>query len=565
MTRYDDLADPAAGSGAERLHALFERSWAHAMEEHPEQATYVGWPEFHDRWTDLSVEAVERRRRDAGEALGVLASIDRGGLDEQDARSHEMFEEVERAAAAAAAFPGDYLALSQLEGPQIDVAFLLSVMPRETPAHHGDLLSRLGGVADVVDQTIELLERGVAMGVTLPAMCLRDVPGQIEAHLVDDAGVNPELLALAGVPAEVQAEAAAIVRTSAAPAFARLLAFVTDRYLPAARHEVAWEALPDGPAWYAERVRHHTTTDLTPREIHETGLAEVRRITEAMDQVMAGTGFAGDRAAFAEMLRTDRRFYFETEDDLLGSYRDIAKRIDPNVPRLFGRLPRLPFGITPVPADQAPSQAAAYYLPGSIELGRAGMFYANTSALASRPSWNMESICLHEAVPGHHFQIALAQETAGLPEFRRQSLSCTAYIEGWGLYCESLGPELGMYTDPYQRFGALDAELLRACRLVIDTGVHAMGWTRDQAIEFFTSTSPSPEHELVVEVDRYIVWAGQALAYKVGELRIQALRQRAARALGDAFDLRAFHDEVLRNGALPLAMLDRVIDDWLLA
>ncbi|MCU1377182.1 MAG: hypothetical protein JWN29_165, partial [Acidimicrobiales bacterium] len=319
---------------------------------------------------------------------------------------------------------------------------------------------------------------------------------------------------------------------------------------------------PDGREWYAERVRYHTTTDLSVEEIHEIGQAEVRRIVAEMDEVMAETGFTGDRAAFAQHLRTDPMHYFSSELELLGFYRDIAKRVDPGIVRLFSRLPRLPFGIVPVPADQAPAAPGAYYMPGSLGLGRAGMFYANTYDLAARPRWNMEAICLHEAVPGHHFQISLAQETEGLPPFRAQSLTCTAYIEGWGLYCESLGPELGLYEDPYQHYGALDGELLRACRLVLDTGLHAMGWSRQQAIDFFVEHSPSPEHDLIVEVDRYIVLPGQALAYKVGSLKIQELRDRAAAALGDRFDLRAFHDEVLRHGALPLDMLEHVIDEW---
>jgi uncharacterized protein (DUF885 family) len=288
----------------------------------------------------------------------------------------------------------------------------------------------------------------------------------------------------------------------------------------------------------------------------------VARIAAAMDRVQERIGFTGDRKAFAEHLRTDPMHYCTTEDELLGAYRDIAKRIDPAIVKLFSRLPRLPFGVVPVPAEQAPSAPGAYYMPGAVELGRAGMFYANTYDLGARPKWNMEAICLHEAVPGHHFQIALAQETDGLPQFRRQSLTCTAYIEGWGLYCESLGDELGMYEDPYQRYGALEAEMMRACRLVLDTGMHALGWTRDQAIDFFVSHSPSPEHDLIVEVDRYIVMPGQALAYKIGSLKIQELRDRAAAAMGDRFDLRGFHDEVLRHGALPLGMLERVVDQW---
>jgi uncharacterized protein (DUF885 family) len=544
----------------ERLHDLFERDWARTMAEHPEAATYTGWPEHHDRWTDLSVEAVERRRAEAGDLLDELATFDRTALGPTDRVSLDMATHLERAERAAAAFPGDYLPLDQMQGPQLDPAFLLSVMPRETPRQHDDLLARIRLLPEVVDQSVELLERGRALGVTPPRICLREVPGQVEALVGDDPGANPVLLALAGAPDEVRAEAAALVREQVGPAYRRLLDHLVGTYLPACRETVGLRDLPDGADWYAERVRAHTTTSsLSPQEIHETGLSEVARIGAAMDEVMAATGFTGDRAAFARFLAEDPRFRFPTEAALLAAYRDVAKRIDPGIPRLFGRLPRLPFGVTAVPADQAPSQPAAYYMPGSIELGRPGMFYANTYDLASRPSWNLESICLHEAVPGHHLQLTLAQETEGLPRFRQQSLSCTAFVEGWGLYAESLGPELGLYDDPYQRFGALDAEMMRACRLVLDTGLHALGWSRDRAIDFFAAHSVSPRHEIVVEVDRYLVLPGQALAYKVGELHLQRLRRERAAAEGDGFDLRAFHDDVLRHGALPLDLLDAAL------
>jgi uncharacterized protein (DUF885 family) len=550
---------------AARLHDMFDRHWAHTMTEYPELATMTGWPDGHDRWTDQSIDAIERRRAEAGRWLEEARGIDAAALPEIDRRSLEMFVTVEQQSVDAAAFPSEYLPLNQLDGPQVEVPFLLGVMGKETAKEVEDILGRLRGVPQLVEQTMELLAEGMTVGVTPPAICLRDVPAQLDQHLSTDPERNPLLAAIADLPEEARAEASAIVRDVCVPAYEKLHALVTGSYLSACRETIALSDLPDGKDWYAERVRHHTTTDLSPKEIHETGQVEVRRIVAEMDEVMASTGFTGDRAAFAEHLRTDPSLYFASEDDLLGFYRDIAKRIDPGVVRLFSRLPRLPFGIVPVPPEQAPSQPAAYYMPGSLELGRAGMFYANTFDLASRPRWNMESICLHEAVPGHHFQIALAQETEGLPQFRRNSLSCTAYIEGWGLYCETLGDELGLYEDPYQRYGALDAELMRACRLVLDTGMHALGWTREQAIDFFVEHSPSPKHEIVVEVDRYIVWPGQALAYKVGALKIQELRERAAGALGDRFDLRAFHDEVLRHGALPLGMLENVIGEWISA
>lgn len=548
-------------AGTTELHDLFERHWAHLMAELPELATETGWPDGHDRWTDHSIEAVERRRRQAGRWLEEARALDASGLDDVDRRSLKMFRAVEQGEVDAARFPGAYLPLNQMEGPHLDLPFFLGVMGTDSPRELDDLLGRLRGVPAYVEQTHELLVRGLAQGLTPPRVCLRELPNQLARSLATD-DTNPFIAAVAGAPAEVRDEAAAVVREQIVPVMRRFTDHVVGTYLPACRDTIALADLPDGRDWYAERVRYHTTTDLSPEEIHEIGWSEVRRIVAEMDAIQAKIGFTGDRQAFAEHLRTDPAHYFSTEDELLACYRDIAKRVDPGIVRLFSRLPRLPFGIAPVPAEQAPSQPAAYYLPGSLALGRAGTFYANTYDLGSRPRWNTESLCLHEAVPGHHFQIALAQETEGLPMFRRQSLTCTAYIEGWGLYCETLGPELGLYTDPYQRYGALDAELMRACRLVLDTGMHALGWSRQQAIDFFVDHSPSPVHDLVVEVDRYIVWPGQALAYKIGALRIQELRARAAAAQGDRFDLRAFHDEILRHGALPLGMLERVVEEW---
>ena len=549
--RYRDL---------EGLHDLFDRHWRHLMEEHPETATYVGWHEHHDRWTDMSVDAVERRRREAGDALAALRTIDRAALDEQDRLSYDLFEAQEQLQIDALRFPSELLPLNQLDGPQNDVPFLLSAMPTETDAQLGDYLARLRRVPELLEQSRALMDLGLERGCSVPRICLRDVDEQIATHLTEDPLAAPELVPLADAPAAAREEAAAIVREQVQPAFRALRQYLADRYLPAARETIALTDLPDGVEWYAERVRYHTTTDLSPQEIHDIGTAEVARITAAMRDVRDELGFTGTADEFTDHLATDARFYFDSEGALLTFYRDIAKRIDPAVPKLFRLLPRLPFGIVPVPPEQAPSAPGAFYLPGSLSLGRPGSFYANTYDLPSRPSWNMESICLHEAVPGHHFQISIAQEMDGLPEFRKQSLHCTAYVEGWGLYCESLGDELGMYDDPYQRYGALDAELLRAIRLVTDTGMHALGWSRDRAIDYFAEHSPTPKHEAIVEVDRYIVLPGQALAYKIGELKIKELRARTSARLGAAFDVRDFHDEVLRHGALPLGVLELLVE-----
>lgn len=541
--RYDGVTD---------LADLFDRHWRGVMAEYPETATYVGWHEHHDRWTDMSADAIARRRREVSEPLDALTALDRSA----DALSAEVFEALVQSDVDASAFPGELLPLDQLEGPQNDIPFLLSAMAVETDAQHGDYLARLRGIPTVLEQTRGLLERGIATGYSVPAICLRDVAEQFDAHFPTDLAESPELVPLAEAPAAVREEAAAIVREQVQPALRALQQYLVEKYIPGARDTIAFTALPDGPEWYAERVRHHTTTDLTPQEIHDIGQAEVARITAGMHAVMQETGFTGSTAEFATFLQTDPRFYFDTPDALLDFYREVNDRVQPAIPSMFRLTPRTPLEIVPVPPEQAPSAPAAFYLQGSSLLNRPGRFFANTYDLKSRPSWQMEATCLHEAIPGHHFQLSLAQEMDGMPEFRKNPLGCTAYIEGWGLYCESLGPELGMYSDPYQRYGMLEAELLRAIRLVTDTGMHALGWSREQAIAYFEQHSPMPHHDVVVEVDRYIVLPGQALAYKVGQLKLQELRVRSA-----ANDLRDFHEEVLRHGALPLDVLERLVDE----
>ncbi len=562
------VADRGRVSEPERLHALFDVTWRHFMDERPDAATFLGWPDGNDSLPDLSLEAVQRRRDEAGGPLATLATVDADALGEADRLSHDVFAWQQRGETAAAAFPGDLLAVTQLEGPQTDLALLFGAMPSTTAGDRHDLLTRLRAVPTLIEQTIEVLEEGRRQGVTPPRITLRHVPAQVEAHLVDDPGASPLLApfrsqspSASSTEAELGRQAASVLATSVTPAFGRLHAYLVETYLPAARETTALADLPDGRAWYDERVRSFTTTDLTAAEVHELGLAEVARIGAEMDRVRATTDYTGPAEGFPHYLRHDPRFFYESAEALLAGYRDIAKRIDPEVVRLFGHLPRLPFGITAVPAEMAPSAPAAFYLEGSLEMARPGRFFANTHDLASRPSWNMESLCLHEAVPGHHFQITLAQELRDLPEFRRRGLF-TAYVEGWGLYCESLGAELGLYTDPYQRFGSLDAEMLRAIRLVVDTGLHALGWSRDRAIAYFTEHSVTPEADIVVEVDRYLVLPGQALAYKVGERKLTDLRAWATERLGTDFDVRAFHDEVLGHGALPLDVLDAVVRNW---
>jgi uncharacterized protein (DUF885 family) len=396
------------------------------------------------------------------------------------------------------------------------------------------------------------------------------VPQQVKNQLVDDPLKSPLLQPFTRFPKEISAEdqarlrddAMAAYRNVVKPAYERLHVFLVESYLPGCRESISMSALPNGQAWYAFRVKDSTTTSLSPKEIHDIGQSEVKRIRAEMEAVITKTGFKGSFREFLDFLRTDKQFFYDTGPQLLAGYRDISKRIDAELPRLFGKLPRLPYGVMPVPSYAEKSQTTAYYMPGAHKVGRPGTFFANTYALNTRPKWEMEALTVHEAVPGHHLQIALAHEMENMPEFRKHA-GYTAFVEGWGLYSESLGEELGLYQDPYSKFGQLTYEMWRAVRLVVDTGMHSMGWTRQQAIDFFKQNTGKTEHDITVEVDRYIVWPGQALAYKIGQLKMKELRALATKELGEQFDIRAFHDELLGNGALPLDVLESHMKEWL--
>jgi uncharacterized protein (DUF885 family) len=369
----------------------------------------------------------------------------------------------------------------------------------------------------------------------------------------------------AAVAGRARERAAATIAAAIDPALARLRAFITDVYLPAAPNEVGLAHLPNGAELYAYFAQSYTTTSMSPDAIHELGLSEVARIRAAMEELARQTGYHGSLAEVFEQLRTDPANYYPDPESLLGAYRAFAKRIDPELARVFHlrSLPRLPYGVTPIPAALAPDTTTAYYYPGALDGSRAGLYYVNLYRPEQRPIYEMAVLSLHESVPGHHLQIALAQELQGLPAFRRASLSYTAYIEGWGLYAESLGHDMGLYDDPKSLFGALTYEMWRAVRLVVDTGMHARGWSRQRAIDYFLANAAKTPLDVANEIDRYITFPGQALAYKIGQLKILELRDRARRQLGGRFDLRDFHAVVLGAGALPLDILERRVDSWL--
>jgi uncharacterized protein (DUF885 family) len=392
----------------------------------------------------------------------------------------------------------------------------------------------------------------------------------ISAHIVDDPQKSvfdpPFQKFPSTIPAAEQErlrkEGRAAILEGAVPGYRAFLDFYRKEYLPAARKTIAAADLPDGKAYYAEQVRHFTTLDVTPEEVHRIGLAEVERIQKEMNEVIRQVGFKGDFAAFLQHLRTDPRFYAKTPQELLDRAAFIAKKADGVLPSLFGRLPRLPYTVEPVPDSIAPKYTSGRYVDPPEGGTQPGIYWVNTYNLQSRPLYNLEALTLHEAVPGHHLQISLSRELTGLPDFRRFSY-LSAFGEGWGLYSERLGLEAGFYTDPYSNFGRLTYEMWRACRLVVDTGIHSMGWTRQQALDYMASHTALPLHEVETETDRYISWPGQALAYKMGELKIRELRARAEKALGDRFDLRAFHDVVLGSGSIPLGVLEENVDRFI--
>jgi uncharacterized protein (DUF885 family) len=554
---------------SERLHRVFDEDWRYRMEQFPEAATANGYPGQNDRWTDLSFDAVARRKADLNEPLKVLRSIDRVKLNPDDQLNYDLFERNLLEAIEGTRFPGELMPINQMEGAQQNIAATIAQMPLFTLKDYQDVVARLNRAPAVIDQVIALMQRGLQEKVTPPRITLRDVAQQIRNQIIEDLPRNPLYGPFTNFPPQISAadqeklrsDAGKAIREKVLPSFRGLEEFFTEKYLPNTREEIAITSLPGGREWYAYNIRHITTTTLSAKDIHDIGQSEVKRIRGEMEKIIQRTGFKGSFAAFAEYLRTDPRFFYDRSEDLVIGYRDISKRVDPELAKLFGKLPRLPYGVIPVPSYAEKSQTTAYYQPGAAAFGRAGYFFANTYDLKSRPKWEMEALTLHEAVPGHHLQIALAQEMENTPEFRKYG-EYTAFVEGWGLYAESLGTEMGFYTDPYSKFGQLTYEMWRAIRLVVDTGMHELGWTRQQAIDFFKQNSAKAEHDIVVEIDRYIVWPGQALAYKLGELKIKKLRRAAQEKLGDKFDVRQFHDQVLGQGALPLDVLEARVRKW---
>ena len=560
----------AVESEQRALNSLYDEIWHHKMISSPAYATYVGYPGQNGRWPDPSLEAVQQDKQTRRDFLKQLRAIESDQLDEDSLLGWQLVEKNLSDEIDGYAFPEEFILIHQRSGVQQDISDTLSMMPSANRQDFSDRISRLRGAADYIDKNIVVLREGLKRNITPPQITLRDVPEQIRNTTPEDILKSPLLKSFTKFPLgisdaeqrEITSEAVAIVKNSIYPAFERLLTFLETDYIPNANSSIALSDMSNGSNWYRHRAKRFTTSNLTPKQIHALGLREVKRIRKQMDKVIAESGFEGSFEQFTAFLRTDPQFYMTSAESLLAGYRDIAKRADPELAKMFGKLPRMPYGVIPIPDYAAKSQTTAYYWGGSSKDGRPGYFYANTYALDTRPIWEMEALTLHEAMPGHHLQISLAQE---LPETHPllQNLSYTGFVEGWGLYAESLGDEMGFYKDPYSKFGQLTYEMWRAVRLVVDTGMHIFGWERQQAIDFFASNTAKSMHDIEVEIDRYISWPAQALAYKIGELKFKELRARATEKLGDQFDIRSFHDQLHVKGALPLNVLDQRIDTWI--
>jgi uncharacterized protein (DUF885 family) len=571
-------------AAARQFRDFLQQDWSRWMHEYPEMASDIGFPGESRRWDDHSPEGRLQRESHLRESLKTLQTINREGLPVSEQLNYDLYRELLESATEGLQYgddplpfrsvvPGNrWMPIDQMNGIQQGAAQTLASMPHETVANYEDILARLETLPAAVDQTRANLEAGLKRGYTQPKITMRDVPQQIANLIPPDAAKSALLQPFQEFPPAIPERerlrlterAKQLYASGVSPAFQRLHDYLVSTYIPACRENIAATALPNGAAAYAFHVRWQTTTDLTPQRIHEIGLSEVKRIRAEMDKVIRGAGFTGSFHEFTDFLRNDPQFYYEKADDLLNGYRVVAKKIDPELAHEFGKLPRLPYGVAVIPEFKAPSQTTAYYQPGSPALGRPGLYFVNTYNLKARPKWEMEALSLHESVPGHHLQIALAQELENVPEFRKY-IGFSAFDEGWALYGESLGEELALYKDPYSKFGQLSYEMWRAVRLVVDTGMHSKGWTRQQAIEFFRENTGKTDQDITVEVDRYIVWPGQALAYKLGQLKILELRKQAERQLGTQFNVRTFHDAVLEQGAVPLNLLDAHMEAWLKA
>ncbi|MCH8863006.1 MAG: DUF885 domain-containing protein [Proteobacteria bacterium] len=570
----DEAGDAAAAAeiAAAALDVLITDEWANRLVENPAFASSMGVTDYNGKLPMVAAEDHARRLLQDEAFLARLEAIARTSLGEENQLNYDLLGFVLRDRVARASWKPWRVPFSSDSGFHTWLTRMADSMPFRTAADYENYISRLGAIPAYFEQNIANMRQGLADGFTMPRAILGGLVPTMSAQVKDSAGDSAFFKPFLDFPETMSEETRerlaragrAVIEQAVMPAYGALHEFFMSEYIPGARQTLGAYDLPDGESYYRYLVRYFTTLDMTPEEVHELGLSEVARIRAEMEAIIRDVGFKGSFADFLQFLRTDPRFYAKTPDDLLREAAFIAKKIDGQLPAFFGRLPRMPYGVEPVPASIAPNYTTGRYLSAPEGGRRGGLYWVNTYALDKRPLYVLPSLTLHEAVPGHHLQISLAREMEGVPDFRRV-LYPNAFGEGWGLYAEKLGLEMGMYDDPYANFGRLTYEMWRAGRLVVDTGIHAMGWTRQQAVDLFVRNSALSIHNINTEVDRYISWPGQALSYKMGELTILRLRAKAEAALGEDFDIRGFHDAVLAAGGIPMGILEARIDTWIMA
>lgn len=564
------LAEVVTGdSEKDKLHALFDVQWAEDMKRYPVRASQLGDRQYNQAWTDLTPEAFTRVDISDRAVLGSLSEIDRGLLNAEEKVNYDMFKLRYEDRIQRRQFTPYLIPIGQRGGIQT-LNQTTDNLRMDSVGDYEDWLVRLGLIDDLMTQTIDLMDEGIRTGIVPSKATMIRIPAQIEKQIVDDPTQSLFYQVFADMPEKInqhdrdrlQKAARQLIEKKVIPAYKRLAEYFDDTYFPACRDGIAVSDIPQGKQYYEFLVRSFTTTDMTPDEVHNLGLSEVKRIRAEMDDAIKASGFEGDFDAFIHFLRTDPQFYYETEEALFEAYLALTKRLDPELVKLFKRLPRMPYGVKKIPDAIAPDTTTAYYSRPAADGSRAGFYYVNLYKPETRPKFEMEVLSVHESVPGHHLQIAIQQELESLPDFRRYS-GFTVFTEGWGLYSESLGYDMGLYKDPYSRFGQLTYDMWRAVRLVVDTGMHYKGWTRQESIDYFMRNAPKSELDITNEIDRYISWPGQALAYKIGQLKILSLRAEAEETLGEHFDIREFHDVVIGKGSVPLKVLEDMVHDWI--
>lgn len=555
--------DPEARN---KLWSLFNDLEEFTYITYPEGATYKGIHQYDDKLSDISEAGIESAYEEMRRFLSRLTDIDRTVLSNEDKLNYDIFKYNTESGLEAYPFKFYYTPIWQQDGIHINLPMLASIQPCSNNEEAEKYLKRLEGFSIQVTDTINNIRSGIKQNFVMPDFIIEQTIPQVEQLYSIDAGDSifyKNLKNKNSVSETLKKKILDVISSGVYNDFRRLNDFMENGYLPKCRKEAGIWSMPDGIERYKYLVKSYTTLDLTPDEIHETGLNEVDRITGEMKKVIGEVKFNGTISEFNKHLRTATSFFYTKKEDLMYGFRKILAKMDAKLPEIFGKLPKAGYDLMEIEEFRAASAPAAYYYPAPDDRSRPGYFYVNTFNLNARPIYGMTALAMHEAVPGHHLQIALAQELSELPTFRREWVNATSYIEGWALYAESLGYETGMYDDPYQRYGALSNEIWRACRLVVDTGIHHKKWTREKAVEYLSENTPNSEHDIRAEVDRYIAFSGQALAYKIGELKMKELRKLAETSLNGKFNIKDFHNTILCSGALPLSYLEENIKDWI--